>query len=115
MGNLASTYHGMSEFQKAEELEVPVLEKRRKLLGVDHPDTLRAMANLASTHYTLGDLNKALGLGVEVLQKRRQLLGDKHPHTIHAMENLVKTYQKLGKQGEMEELKQLIKDTKKSL
>ncbi|KAJ7713105.1 hypothetical protein B0H16DRAFT_1341776 [Mycena metata] len=115
MGNLASTYHGMSEFQKAEELEVQVLEKRRKLLGDPHPDTLRAMANLAFTHYTLGDLNKALGLGVEVLQKRRQLLGDKHPHTIHAMENLVKTYQKLGKQGEMEELKQLMKDTKKSL
>ncbi|KAJ7711364.1 P-loop containing nucleoside triphosphate hydrolase protein [Mycena metata] len=115
MNNLASMYYDLHEFQKAQELQVPVLEKRRKLLGVDHPDTLRAMANLAFTHYTLGDLNKALGLGVEVLQKRRQLLGDKHPHTIHAMENLVKTYQKLGKQGEMEELKQLIKDTKKSL
>ncbi|KAJ7742899.1 hypothetical protein B0H16DRAFT_1693718 [Mycena metata] len=115
MGNLASTYHGMSEFQKAEELEVQVLEKRRKLLGDPHPDTLRAMANLAFTHYTLGDLNKALGLGVEVLQKRRQLLGDKHPDTILAMENLVKTYQKLGKQEEMEELEQLIDDTKKLL
>ncbi|KAJ7752696.1 hypothetical protein B0H16DRAFT_1546291, partial [Mycena metata] len=97
------------------ELEVPVLEKRRKLLGVDHPDTLRAMASLAGTYYTLGDLNKALGLEVEVLQKRRQFLGDKHPDTIHAMENLAGTYQKLGKQEEMEELKQLIEDTKKSL
>ncbi|KAJ7713107.1 hypothetical protein B0H16DRAFT_1899674 [Mycena metata] len=115
MANVAQTYSGLGEFQKAEELEVPLLEKRRKLLGVDHPDTLRAMANLAATHYNLGDLNKALGLEVEVLQKQRPLLGDKHPHTIHAMENLVKTYQKLGKQGEMEELKQLIKDTKKSL
>ncbi|KAJ7713092.1 P-loop containing nucleoside triphosphate hydrolase protein [Mycena metata] len=114
MGNLATTYFSLDEFQKAEELEVPVLEKRRKLLGVDHPDTLRAMANLAVTHYTLGDLNKALGLQVEVLQKRRQLLGDKHPDTILDMEDLVKTYQKLGKQEEMEELEQLIEDTKKS-
>ncbi|KAJ7711348.1 P-loop containing nucleoside triphosphate hydrolase protein [Mycena metata] len=113
--NLARTYYGLEEFQKAEELEVPVLEKRRKLLAVDHPDTLRAMVNLAGTHYTLGDLNKALSLQVELLQKRRQLLGDKHPDTILAMKNLVKTYQKLGKQEEMEELEQLIEDTKRLL
>ncbi|KAJ7711378.1 hypothetical protein B0H16DRAFT_1703516 [Mycena metata] len=115
MGNLARTYSNLGELQKAMELEVLVLEKRRKLLGADHPDTLTAMANLAVTHYTLGDLTKALGLGVEVLQKRRQPLGDKHPHTILAMENLADTYQKLGKQEEMEELQQLIEDTKKSL
>ncbi|KAJ7752691.1 P-loop containing nucleoside triphosphate hydrolase protein [Mycena metata] len=115
MENLARTYSDLEESQKAEELEVPVLEKRRKLLGVDHPDTLRAMANLAVTHYNLGELNKAVGLEVEVLQKRRQLLGDKHPDTILAMENLVKTYQKLGKQEEMEELEQLIEETKKLL
>ncbi|KAJ7713106.1 P-loop containing nucleoside triphosphate hydrolase protein [Mycena metata] len=115
MGNLATTYSNLKEFQKAKELEVPVLEKRRKLLGADHPDTLLAMENLARTYYTLGELNKALRLEVEVLQKRRPLLGDKHPDTILAMENLVKTYQKLGKQEEMEELEQLIDDTKKSL
>ncbi|KAJ7742907.1 hypothetical protein B0H16DRAFT_1728061 [Mycena metata] len=115
MGNLATTYSDLGEFPKAMELEVLVLEKHTKFLGVDHPDTLRAMANLAVTHYNLGDLNKALGLEVEVLQKLRQLLGDKHPHTILAMENLADTYQKLGKQEEMEELEQLIVDTKKSL
>ncbi|KAJ7742905.1 P-loop containing nucleoside triphosphate hydrolase protein [Mycena metata] len=115
MSDIARTYFSLGELEKAMELEVLVLEKRRKLLGADHPDTLRAMANLAATHYNLGDLNKALGLEVEVLQKRRQLLGDKHPHTILAMEDLVKTYQKLGKPEEMEELEQLIEDTKKSL
>ncbi|KAJ7715193.1 hypothetical protein B0H16DRAFT_509940 [Mycena metata] len=115
MGNLASTYHDFNEFHKAEELEVLVLEKRRKLLGADHPDTLTAMANLAVTYYNLGDFSKALDLDVEVLHKRRQVLGDKHPHTILAMQNLAKTYQKHGKQEEMEELEQLIKDTKKSL
>ncbi|KAJ7752692.1 P-loop containing nucleoside triphosphate hydrolase protein [Mycena metata] len=115
MENLARTYSDLEEFQKEEELEVPLLEKRRKLLGVDHPETLTVMANLAVTHYTLGDLNKALGLEVEVLQKRRQLLGDKHPDTILAMENLEATYQGLSQQEEMEELEQLIEDTKKLL
>ncbi|KAJ7722954.1 P-loop containing nucleoside triphosphate hydrolase protein, partial [Mycena metata] len=115
MSNLARTYSGLGAVQTAKEIEVSVLKKQRKLLGADHPDTLRAMANLAVTHYTLGDLNKALGLEVEVLQKRRQILGDKHPDTILAMENLAKTYQELGKQEEIEELQQVIKDTKKSL
>ncbi|KAJ7716787.1 hypothetical protein B0H16DRAFT_451408 [Mycena metata] len=115
MGNLAATYSALGQFQKAEKLKVLVLEKQRKLLGADHLQTLRAMANLAVTYYDLGDFNKALGLEVKVLQKRRQLLGDEHPHTILAMENLASTYQKLGKQEEMEELEQLIKDTKKSL
>ncbi|KAJ7711427.1 hypothetical protein B0H16DRAFT_599700 [Mycena metata] len=115
MGNLASTYSELGEFRKAEELKVLVLEKRRKLLGVDHPHTLTVMANLAVTYYASGDFNKALSLEVEVLQKRRQILGDKHPHTILAMENLATTYQKLGKQKGMEQLQQLIEDTKKSL
>ncbi|KAJ7729352.1 hypothetical protein B0H16DRAFT_1697238 [Mycena metata] len=115
MGNLAATYSILGEFTKAEELGVLVLEKRTKLLGADHPETLRAMANLAVTYHTLGDFEKAQGLEVEVLQKRRQLLGDKHPHTILAMKNLASTYQDLSKQEEMEELQQLIKDTKKSL
>ncbi|KAJ7711366.1 hypothetical protein B0H16DRAFT_1817022 [Mycena metata] len=114
MGNLAATYSVLGQFQKAEELDVLVLEKRTKFLGVDHLDTLRTMANLAVTYHRLGDFNKALGLEVEVLQKRRQLLGDKHPDTILVMKNLVNTYQKLGKQEEMEELQQLIEDTKKS-
>ncbi|KAJ7692002.1 hypothetical protein B0H16DRAFT_1486594 [Mycena metata] len=115
MSNLASTYHDLGEFQKAQELKVLVLEKHTKLLGVDHPDTLRAKANLAVTYHSLGDFNKAQSLGLEILQQQRKILGDKHPHTILAMENLAILYQKLGKQEEMEELKQLIMDTKESL
>ncbi|KAJ7716771.1 hypothetical protein B0H16DRAFT_1898212 [Mycena metata] len=115
MGNLAAAYSGLGEVQKAKELEVLVLKKRTKLLGEDHPDTLTAMANLAVTYYNLGDFNKAQSLGVQVLQKQRQILGDKHPRTIFAMQNLAMIYQVLGKQEEMEELEQLIKDTKKLL
>ncbi|KAJ7716760.1 P-loop containing nucleoside triphosphate hydrolase protein [Mycena metata] len=115
MANLAGAYSGLQEFQKEKELEILVLEKHTKLLGEDHPETLRAMANLAATYHSLSDFNKAQSLGVEVLQKRRQILGDKHPHTILSMKNLAFTYQRLGKQEEMEELQQLIEDTKKSL
>jgi hypothetical protein len=50
MGNLANTYSHLGEYQKAEELNVVVLEKQKQVLGENHPDTLRTMGNLASTY-----------------------------------------------------------------
>jgi hypothetical protein len=59
MGNLASTYNHLGEFQQAEELEVVVLEKKKQILGVNHPDTLKALWNLASTYRSLNQLSAA--------------------------------------------------------
>ena len=36
--------------KEAEKLEIEVLDGRNRILGVEHPDTIRAMANLASTY-----------------------------------------------------------------
>jgi hypothetical protein len=89
---------------KAEELEVIVLEKRRQILGLDHPETLATMTNLANTYRDQGKLTEAEELEVIVLGKRRQILGPDHPETLAAMENLAKTYQGLGKLTQTEEL-----------
>ena len=43
MGNLARTYADMGDVKEAEKLEVQVLDIRKKLLGANHPDTLRTM------------------------------------------------------------------------
>ncbi len=64
MGNLGWTYHCIGEVQKAEEPQVVVLEKTKKVLGVNHPDTLRTMRNLASTYRCLGKLSEAEELEV---------------------------------------------------
>jgi hypothetical protein len=40
MGNLASTYLALGEYQKATELKVIVLEKQKQLLGDNDPDTI---------------------------------------------------------------------------
>jgi hypothetical protein len=37
MGNLASTYRNQGRWKDAEVLEVVVMEKRKQLLGDDHP------------------------------------------------------------------------------
>ncbi|KAJ7205258.1 hypothetical protein GGX14DRAFT_458838, partial [Mycena pura] len=59
MANLATTYWNLGQFEEAKELEVLVLEQRKKLLGDHHPDTLTAMANLAATYWNLGQFEEA--------------------------------------------------------
>jgi tetratricopeptide (TPR) repeat protein len=59
MANLAATYCELGRYQEAESLESIVLEKRKQLLGPDHPDTLLAMKNLAATYHELGRYEEA--------------------------------------------------------
>jgi hypothetical protein len=48
--------------------EVP--EKRRRVLGAEHPDTLASMNNLANTYSDQGRTADAATLQDEVLEKR---------------------------------------------
>ena len=41
MENLARTYSDQGRWSEAEQLEVQVMEMRKKLLGAEHPDTLK--------------------------------------------------------------------------
>ena len=49
MANLAATYRNQGRWKDAEQLEVQVMETRKRVLGVEHPATLTSMANLAFT------------------------------------------------------------------
>jgi len=49
MANLASTFWNQGRWKEAEELEVQVMETRKRVLGQEHPSTLTSMANLAFT------------------------------------------------------------------
>src|SRR5437762_5447942 len=50
----SSTYQDQRRTEDAMALLEEVLEKRRKILGVEHPDTLTSMNNLASTYRDQG-------------------------------------------------------------
>ena len=67
MGNLASTYSDQGRWNEAEQLEVQVMDMRKRLLGPDHPHTLTSMANLASTYSDQGRWNEAEQLQVQVM------------------------------------------------
>jgi hypothetical protein len=59
MSNLAFTYHNLGDFYRAQELGIVVLEKRKQVLGDNHPESLRAMRNLALTYRRLDKLPEA--------------------------------------------------------
>ena len=101
--------------KEAETLEIEVLDKRDKILGVEHPDTIFAMANLASTYHSLGKYMEAEQLEIPILDVRKRILGVEHPDTIRAMANLAVTYSSMGKYTEAEKLEIQVLDARKRI
>ncbi|KAJ7064141.1 hypothetical protein C8F01DRAFT_1081505 [Mycena amicta] len=92
----AATFRELGQYTDAQMLEEQELEKRTKLFGTEHPETIWATANLALTFQKLGRYPDAQWLQEQVLEKRTMLLGAKHPDTIEATANLAETYRSLG-------------------
>jgi hypothetical protein len=95
--SLGLIYSEQGRWKDAEVLDVVVMEKRKQLLGEDHPNTLTSMSNLASTYRNQGRWKDAEVLEVVVMEKRKQLLGEDHPHTLTIMANLASTYRSQGR------------------
>ena len=94
MANLASTYRNQGRWKEAEELEVQVMETRKRVLGAEHPDTLTSMNNLAFTWKGHGRDAEAIKLMEKCVQLRTLVLGADHPHTLSSSAALI------GWQGE---------------
>jgi Tetratricopeptide repeat len=85
IGNLASTYWNQGRWKEAEELEVQVMETRKRVLGQEHPHTLMSMNNLALTWKDQGLQKEALALMEDCVQRRSQTLGPNHPSTLSSL------------------------------
>ena len=82
MANLASTYRNQGRWKEAEELDVQVMETRKRVLGQEHPDTLTSMNNLAFTWKEHGRVAEAIILMQECVQLQMRILGFDHPHSL---------------------------------
>ena len=98
--------------KEAETLQIQVLDRRNRILGVEHPDTINAMGNLAETYGSLGNYREAEKLEIQVLHARNRILGEEHPDTIRAMANLGATYQYVGNYTKAEKLEIQVLDTR---
>ena len=72
LSRIALVYDEQGRWKEAETLEVVVMEKRKQVLGDDHPDTLTSMANLASTYRNQRRWKEAEALQVVVTEKRKR-------------------------------------------
>jgi hypothetical protein len=64
------------------------MEIIKRVLGLEHPDTLTSINNLALTYSRQGRWQEAEELEVQVMETRKKVLGLEHPDTLKSMNNL---------------------------
>ena len=82
--------------QAARDLDQDTLDRRRRILGHDHPDTLNSAHNLAIDLRALGEVQAARDLDQDTLDRRRRILGHDHPDTLNSAHNLAIDLRALG-------------------
>jgi tetratricopeptide (TPR) repeat protein len=109
----ARALYSEGRYKEAEELQVQVMQTRKRVLGNEHPDTLISMNNLASTFRNQGRWKEAEELEVQAMQTRKRVLGNEHPDTLISITNLALTNWKQGRWKEAEELEVQAMQTRK--
>jgi len=100
-------------YNEAEASLMEVAERRKKVLGSEHPDTLTSMGNLASTYRNQGRWKEAEELNVQMVETRKRVLGAEHLDTLTSMSNLASTFWNQGRWKEAEELGVQVVETRK--
>lgn len=98
MFNLARTLLHLREWGRAHDLLIPVLRKRKKLLGPNHPDTLMTRNELGVL-YCEQRKNLAIAerLVTNVLEARKVVLGEEHAYTLWSVNDLSKVLCERGR------------------
>ena len=81
-----------------------VMKTKKRVLEVEHPNTLSSMANLTSTYRNQGRWNETEELEVQMMKTRKRMLETEHPNRLSSMTNLALTYGEQGRWNEAEEL-----------
>ena len=64
----------LEKWNEAEQLEVQVMDMRKKLLGAEYLDTIMSIKNLARTYSYLGKWNEAEQLEVQAIDMIMKLI-----------------------------------------
>jgi len=113
--HIAHIYGEVGHLEEAEALGVMAMEKRKRKLGDDHPDTLTSMHNLADTYVQQGRWGEAEALCLVVVERRKLVLGDDHPDTLESIASLANTYWSQGRWSDAEALHLVVLEKRKSV
>ena len=81
-----------SDSSKIESLYQRVLKIRKKILGEEHPDTIKSYNNLATYYLFEDEYEEAKELYQKVLEMRKKILGERNSDTIKSYDILVNLY-----------------------
>ncbi|RMZ69754.1 kinesin light chain 1 [Pyrenophora seminiperda CCB06] len=101
---IAMCYYSDGQFDEAEALFRRVMEFRTKVLGAEHPDTLKSIAKLALTYHGQSRFQEAKVLGSRAVEAQKRVIGEEDPETLSTMSHLAMTYSDLSQWKEAEEL-----------
>ncbi|CAG8356066.1 unnamed protein product [Penicillium salamii] len=113
LGVLGVAFARQGRHQEAENIELQLLEIRKRKFGIEHPATTLNMNNLASFYYDQGRYKEAEEIGILVLEIRKRILGLEHLHTIASMGNLASIYWAQGRYNEAEEIEMQVLEIRK--
>lgn len=88
MDHLAITYQYQGRREEAEDLEVEVMQTRKKMLGIEHSDTLASISIFASKYLNQGRVKETEKLEVQTLEVYRRVLGLEHTDKLISTANL---------------------------
>ena len=108
LDRIAHFYFKQGQWKEAEVLVVAVMEKRKQVLGDNHPQTLVNMGNLADIYRKQGHWKEAEILQVVVMEKMKWVLGNDYPDTLLSMDSLASTYMDQGRWKEAELLEVVV-------
>jgi hypothetical protein len=77
--NLANAYRDCGRYGDALGLSQDIYDRRHRMLGDEHPDSLIAANNLAGALNGTGRHGEALRLSKDTHDRSRRVLGDEHP------------------------------------
>jgi len=102
---LGNAYRSLRMPSRAESLLARAVEVQRRVLGPEHPDTLRSMSDLALAMGKTGGRRTEVGqLARETLDLQRRVLGAEHPDTLQTMSLLAHILRGEGSVAESEKL-----------
>lgn len=91
-------------------MERELLDIERRVLGPEHPDTLRTMTNLSVTLMHEGRYAEAEKMDRELLDIERRVLGPEHPDTLRTINGLAGTLEEEGRYDESEREERALLD-----
>ena len=97
---------------EAHPLCIQCLEKRKSILGENHPFTLNSMNSLAVLYKNQGQYDKVRPLYKECLEKKKSILGENHPNTLKLMNSLAALY---DMQGQYDQARSLCKNGQRNV